>query len=60
MEYIKNSVTWAKDRVSERTSWDGLVLIGIGTLILMENPYIDMLAWVAIAWGAFTVFVNEE
>ena len=56
MELIKGWIEWVKARVSERTSWDGAVLIALGLLVVLMNPLAKILAWVAILWGAWTIY----
>ena len=59
MELIKGWIEWAKARVSERTSWDGAVLIALGLLVVLMNPLAKILAWGAILWGAWTIYKEE-
>ena len=56
MELIKDGIECVKARVSERTSWDGTVLIALGLLVVLMNPLAKILAWVAILWGAWTIY----
>ena len=44
MELIKGWIEWVKARVSERTSWDGAVLIALGLLVVLMNPLAKILA----------------
>ena len=59
MELIKGWIEWVKARVSERTSWDGAVLIALGFLVVLMNTLAKILAWVAILWGAWTIYKEE-
>ena len=59
MELIKDWIEWVKARVSERTSWEGTVLIALGLLVVLMNPLAKILAWVAILWGAWTIYKEE-
>ena len=59
MELIKDWIEWVKARVSERTSWDGTGLIVLGLLVVLMNPLAKILAWVAILWGAWTIYKEE-
>ena len=59
MELIKGWIEWVKARVSERTSWDGAVLIALGLLVVLMNPLAKILAWVAILLGAWTIYKEE-
>ena len=55
-------VNWIKDRIVERTSWDGGILIAIGVvgLFFSEIIPITLICYAAIAWGAFTLFKSES
>ena len=50
-----NPIKWVKDRVDERTSWDGTVLIAVGVVVLIAGPFAKLAAWGAIAYGAWTL-----
>ena len=54
MESIKETVMewvdWVTARLKERTSWDGIVIIGIGTLILIASPLTKIVAMAAIGY----------
>ena len=47
---------WINDRNSERTSWDGAVLIIMGLLVLFLSPLAKIAAGIAIAYGAWTIW----
>ena len=51
-------MSWIKNRLKERTSWDGFMLIGMGVLMLMMP--IDLAAYAAIAWGAWTIVKSQQ
>jgi len=53
---IKN---WIKERLEERTSLDGAVLIGVGLVILIAGPFAKLAAYAAIAYGAWTIWRAE-
>lgn len=53
-------VLWVKERLAERTSWDGAALIAVGVLSLVAHPLLNIAAWVAIAWGAWTLWKSEK
>ena len=55
-----NIVQWAKDRLEERTSWDGAVLIGAGVAFLIFKPIASLVAYAAIAYGAWTLWKKED
>ena len=50
---------WIKNRLAERTSWDGIALIGLGLLVLFLAPLAKIAAGVAIAWGLWTMWKSE-
>ena len=58
-EMVAMGVDWVKDRLSERTSWDGFVIIAIGILILAASPLTKIAAMVAIGYGVFTILKDE-
>jgi len=51
--------TWVADRFTERTSWDGAMLILLGVLVLIAKPIAGLLAYAAIAYGAWTIYKSE-
>ena len=52
--------TWIIDRLGERTSLDGAVLIGAGVAFLIFKPIASLVAYAAIAYGAWTLFKKEK
>lgn len=52
-------IEWIKDRLTERTSWDGIVLLGIGASVVFLGPIADLLAYGMMAYGAFTLLKGE-
>ena len=42
-------VNWIKNRVMERTSWDGGALIAVGLVVLFLGPFAKYAAMAAIA-----------
>ena len=48
---------WIKDRLKERTTWDGLVLIAAG-LAMIVVP-VGLIGIGCIAYGAWTVWKAE-
>ena len=53
---IKN---WIKKRLEERTTLDGAVLIGAGIAFLIFKPIAALVAYAAIAYGAWTIWKAE-
>lgn len=54
---IKN---WIAQRLKERTTLDGTVLIGAGVAFLIFKPIASIVAYGAIAYGAWTMFKKEK
>tara|TARA_X000001036_G_scaffold427216_1_gene455557 strand:+ start:4065 stop:4226 length:162 start_codon:yes stop_codon:yes gene_type:complete len=52
-------ITWIKNRISERTTWDGAVCVALGLLVLFMTPLAKIAAGVAIAWGLWTIWKSE-
>jgi len=51
--------TWVANRVTERTTWDGAMLILLGVVVLIAKPIAGLLAYAAIAYGAWTIYKSE-
>ena len=51
--------TWVANRFTERTSWDGAMLILLGVVVLIAKPIAGLLAYAAIAYGAWTIWKSE-
>lgn len=56
-DFIKNIVN---ARLKERTTWDGAVLIGAGVAFLIFKPIAGLVAYAAIAYGAWTIWKKED
>jgi len=53
---IKNFV---KNRLGERTTLDGVVLISAGVAFLIFKPIAAIVAYAAILYGAFTIIKKD-
>ena len=51
---------WVKNRVMERTSWDGGALIAVGLVVLFLGPFAKYAAMAAIAWGVITMLKSQD
>ena len=51
---------WVMARWAERTSWDGTVLIAVGVVGLLASPLVKLASWVAIGYGAWTLWKKEK
>ncbi len=52
-------MSWLKDRSKERTTWDGVCLMGVGLVILFVTPLVKFAAGFAIAYGACTALKSD-
>jgi len=59
MDMIMKAKDWVMARLSERTSWDGMTIIGGSVLIIIGMPIIKMLAWPALFYGVYTLLKEE-
>jgi len=50
---------WIATRFTERTSWDGAILIIAGISFLIFKPIASLVAYAAIAYGAWTIYKSE-
>lgn len=55
-----NPIDWIKSRLDERTSWDGALLIAMGIIVLIAGPLAKIAAYVAIGYGAWTIYKREK
>ena len=53
-------MSWLIDRVKERTSWDGIVLIAAGGAFIILGPLAKFAAYGAILYGAWTIWKKEK
>jgi len=51
---------WIINRIKERTTWDGAALVALGVVILVAKPIAGILAYAAIAYGAWTIWEKEK
>ena len=56
MEMIK---TFVKNRIKERSTMDGAVLVAAGVAFLIFKPIASLVAYAAIAYGAWTMWKSE-
>lgn len=50
---------WIVARLNERTTLDGAVLVGAGVAFLIFKPIASLVAYAAIAYGAWTIWKKE-
>jgi|TARA_R110000851_G_scaffold10377_1_gene37534 hypothetical protein len=53
---IKN---WIKERLEERTTYNGAVLIALGVVVLIAGPFAKLAAYAAIAYGAWAIWSKD-
>tara|TARA_E500000081_G_C6127962_1_gene351929 strand:- start:2119 stop:2283 length:165 start_codon:yes stop_codon:yes gene_type:complete len=51
---------WIINRLGERTTIDGAVLIAAGVAFLIFKPIASLVAYGAIAYGAWTIYKKED
>ena len=51
---------WVTNRIEERTTWDGAMLVGIGVLILIAKPIASLIAYAVSIYGAWTLITEEK
>lgn len=60
MDMVNKVKGWVNDRLAERTSWDGAILIGAGVIFLIFKPLASLVAYGAIGYGAWTLWKKED
>lgn len=50
---------WIKDRLVERTTYDGAVLIAVALVVLLLGPLASWAAYAALIYGAWTVWAKD-
>ena len=58
MDKVNMIKDWVMARFSERTSWDGMTIIAGSILILCGVPIIKLLAWPALAYGIYKIWLG--
>lgn len=48
-------IAWIADRLADRSTWSGMSLIVISSLVIVGAPIIKTLAWFGLAYGLYTV-----
>ena len=54
-----SSMNWIMSRVKEMSSWSGAALIGLGAMIILGGPFVNMLAWAAVIWGIISIVKKD-
>jgi hypothetical protein len=50
-------INWITKRLTERTTWDGAVLVATGVAMILVP--VDLIAYAAIFYGAWTMWKSE-
>ena len=50
---------WINDRIKERTTLDGALLIAAGICFLIFKPIASIVAYAAIVYGGWTIWKSE-
>jgi len=50
-------MNWITNRLKERTSWDGIVLVAAGVAMIITP--VNLIAYAMIAYGAWTIWKAE-
>ena len=53
---IKN---WISQRLAERSTIDGVVMVAAGAAIIIFSPLTKLIAYAAIVYGAWTIWRAE-
>ena len=56
---LKKLQNWTIARIKERTTMDGIALILFGVVVLIAKPIAGLMAYVAIGYGAWTIYKSE-
>lgn len=46
---------WLKARLTERSSFDGAIMIAGGAAVIVFSPFAKIIAYGAIAYGVYTI-----
>ena len=53
-------IDFIKARLAERTSWDGMTIVGLSLLVIVAAPVVKFLAWPALLYGLWTIYQKEK
>jgi hypothetical protein len=60
IDFIPVVKDWISRRIAERTTWDGVILVAAGVTYLIFKPIASIVAYGAIAYGAWTIWKKEK
>lgn len=58
-EYLPIIKEWLTNRLKERTTYDGVILVGAGVAYLLLKPIAVLVAYAAIGYGLWTLYKSE-
>ena len=50
---------WCKDRVSQRTSWDGAAIIALSLVVLFLGQWAEWACYAGVLWGIWTIVKDQ-
>mgnify|MGYP001452295277 CR=1 FL=1 len=59
MDMLLKAKDWVMARVGERTSLDGLLLIGGCLSVILFGGLAKIAAWVGLVWGVYTLVKSD-
>jgi len=59
MNMLLKAKDWVMDRMGERTSLDGVALIGVCGSVILFGGLAKLLAWVGLLWGVYTLVKSD-
>ena len=55
-----DQVSWLKDRIAERTSWDAGVIIAGSLAVIFLGGIVKLAAYAGLAYGIWTLVKSED
>jgi hypothetical protein len=59
MNMLLKAKDWTLARLKERTSLDGVALIGVCGSVILFGGLAKLLAWVGLLWGLYTLVKSD-
>ena len=60
LDFVSVAKDWINQRITERTTLDGVVLVAAGVTYLIFKPIAVIVAYSAIAYGVWTIWKKEK
>ena len=48
------------DRVKERTSLDGMVILAVSGMVIFASPLLKLAAWLGVIYGIWSIVKEED